>query len=174
MQNEEFNQASRMLEGSRSELDDKWLTFWMDKQLFGVAIAVVEQIVSMQPITEVPEYPSYAKGIINLRGYIIPLIDLRLRLGKPEAEYNDHTCIIIANVKESQLGFIVDGVDEVTDIPQSLITPPPKMGEDKANRYLTGIARIADDDGTEKLVLCLDAAKVLQEQELSSLSAAWN
>lgn len=169
MQNEQIKQASKMLEEIRRELDDKWLTFWMNKQLFGVGIAIVEQIVSMQPITEVPEYPAYAKGIINLRGNIIPLIDLRLRLGKPEAEYDDHTCIIIANVKSSQLGFIVDGVDSVTDIPQASITPPPKLGEDTANRYLTGVARIACDDGAEKLVLCLDATKVLHEHELSSL-----
>lgn len=174
MNNEEMNQVVQMLGESRSELDDKWLTFWMDKQMFGVSIAIVEMIVSMMPITEVPEYPSYAKGIINLRGSIIPLIDLRLRLGKPEAEYNDHTCIIIINMEDSQLGFVVDGVDAVTDIPQSAITPPPRMGEDTTNRYLTGVARLACEDGTEKLVLCLNATKVLQEDELSNLKAAGN
>lgn len=174
MKNEEMDQVMQMLEESRSELDDKWLTFWMDRQMFGVSIAIVEMIVSMMPITEVPEYPPYAKGIINLRGSIIPLIDLRLRLGKAEAEYNDHTCIIIINLEDSQLGFVVDAVDAVTDIPQSVITPPPKMGEDTTNRYLTGVARLVSDDGSEKLVLCLNAAKILKEDELSGLRATGN
>ncbi|MDO5602050.1 MAG: chemotaxis protein CheW [Oscillospiraceae bacterium] len=149
----------------------KWLTFWLDKQLFGVPIDGVEQIVSMQPITVVPEYPAYAKGIINLRGTIIPLIDFRLRLGKPETEYNDHTCIIINNVENSQLGFIVDEVDAVIDIPQADIAPPPQMGGDKANRYLTGVARISDDYGTEKMVLCLNAAEVLKQEEFGRLQS---
>lgn len=170
MQDGQINQTADMLEDDRSELEGKWLTFWMDKQLFGVSIANVEQIVSMQPITEVPDYPAYAKGIINLRGSIIPVVDLRLRLGKQEMTYDDHTCIIINNVKDSQLGFIVDEVDAVIDIPPSNIAPPPQMGEDVTNRYLTGVARISGDDGAEKIVLCLDATKVLREDELSSLS----
>lgn len=116
MQDEQINQAAQMLEDSRSEMEGKWLTFWLDRQLFGVSIANVEQIVSMQPITEIPEYPVYAKGIISLRGNIIPLIDLRLRLGKQEAEYNDHTCIIIISTKSGQFGFIVDEVDAVSSI----------------------------------------------------------
>ena len=172
MQDMQMDQSAWMLEDSRSEMEDKWLTFWMDNQLFGVSIAAVEQIVSMQPITEVPEYPSYAKGIINLRGNIIPLIDLRLRLGKREAPYDDHTCIIINRVEERQLGFIVDEVDAVTTISQADIAPPPRMGEDTANRYLTGVARISHDDGTERIVLCLNAARILREDELEDLSAA--
>lgn len=169
MQDEQIMQTAQMLENSRREMEDKWLTFWMDRQLFGVSIASVEQIVSMQPITVVPDYPAYAKGIINLRGNIIPLIDLRLRLGKQEIEYNDHTCIIINSVEDSQLGFIVDEVDAVTSIPQSDVAPPPQMGEDTTNRYLTGVARIAHDDGTEKIVLCLNAARVLREDEFNDL-----
>lgn len=172
MQGEQMNQATQMLEENKSEIEGKWLTFWMDRQLFGVTIANVDQIVSMQAITEVPEYPHYAKGIINLRGSIIPLVDLRLRLGKPEMEYNDHTCIIIISVGNGQLGFIVDEVDAVTAIPQQAISPPPKMGGDATSRYLTGVARISHDDGTEKIVLCLDAAKVLLEDEFISLSTA--
>lgn len=172
MQNEQVFQAVQMLEESKSQMEGKWLTFWMDKQLFGVSIANVEQIVSMQPITEVPEYPAYAKGVINLRGSIIPLIDLRLRLGKQEMEYNYHTCIIINRVCQEQLGFIVDEVDAVMDIPDEAVSPPPKMGEDSVNRYLTGIARVAGDDGGEMLVLCLDAAKVLDPDQLQVLGIA--
>ena len=156
---------------SNPDLDFKWLTFWLDGQLFGSSIAHVEQIVSMMPITEVPEYPHYAKGIINIRGSIIPLIDLRLRLGKEEAEYTEHTCIIICRVEENQVGFIADSVDAVITIPPEAISVPPKMGEDSTNRYLVGVARIPVDDGEgEKLVLCLDTTKVLLRTEIEDLT----
>ncbi|MEG0650505.1 MAG: chemotaxis protein CheW, partial [Oscillospiraceae bacterium] len=110
-----------------SEMDGKYLTFWTDKQLFGVPIAHVVQIVGMQNITEVPEFPYYAKGIINLRGSIIPLIDARLRLGKAEAEYNERTCVIVTSINEHFVGFIVDEVDAVVTIADDLIVPPPRL-----------------------------------------------
>lgn len=157
------------VEETNPDLEVKWLTFWLDGQLYGSSIVHVEQIVSMMPITEVPEYPRYAKGIINIRGSIIPLIDLRLRLGKEEAEYTEHTCIIICRIEESPIGFIADSVDAVMTIPPEAISAPPKMGDDNSSRYLTGVARIAGDGGQEKLVLCLDTTKVLLRGELDEL-----
>lgn len=152
------------------DLDGKWLTFWLDNQLYGSSIVHVEQIVSMMPITEVPEYPHYAKGIINIRGEIVPLIDLRLRLGKKETEYTDHTCIIICRLQEHPIGFIADAVDAVRVIDPGMISEPPHMGEESVNRYLTGIARIPSDDGSpETLVLCLDTTKVLLRDEVDEL-----
>ena len=165
---DDFNVS--MEQQNNPDLEVKWLTFWLDGQLYGSSIALVEQIVSMMPITEVPEYPPYAKGIINIRGSIVPLIDLRLRLGKEEAEYTDHTCIIICRLEDSPIGFIADSVDAVLTIAPEQITTPPKMGEDGANRYITGIARIpSDDGGAETLVLCLDTTKVLLRNELDEL-----
>ena len=153
------------------ELAGKWLTFWLDGQLYSSSIVHVEQILSMVPITEVPEYPHYAKGVINIRGAIIPLIDLRLRLGKAEAEYTEHTCIIICRVGEDQIGFIADSVDAVLTIAPEQISAPPQMTEDTASRYLVGIARVPAEDGTgEKLVLCLDTTKVLLRDELDELN----
>lgn len=153
------------------DMEGKWLTFWLDGQLFGSSIVHVEQIVSMMPITEVPEYPHYAKGVINIRGSIIPLIDLRLRLGKEEAAYTDHTCIIICRIGEDQIGFIADSVDAVMNIAPEQISAPPQMGEDATNRYLTGIARIPAEGGAaEKLVLCLDTTRVLLRDELKELN----
>lgn len=170
-----ISQVEQMLEDSKSESEMKWLTFWMDKQLFGLSISYVERIVSMLPITEMPEYPAYAKGIINLRGNIIPLVDLRLRLGRAGVEYDGHTCIIVINVDNSQLGFIVDEVDAVLDIPKERITPPPQMGQDAANRYLIGVARIFQEAGvSEKMVLCLDATKVLRQEEYDCLQSKHN
>lgn len=157
----------------RDDLLDKYLTFWSDTQLFGIPIAEVVQIVSMQHITEIPEYPSYAKGIINLRGSIIPLVDVRLRLGKPETEYNERTCIIVTNVQGNDFGFIVDEVDEVTTIPPELISIPPQMGGEAAasNRYLTGIARLPAGEGQpDKIVLAIATKKLLGEQEFEALA----
>ena len=161
--------AAENVMDENKDLLEKWLTFWLDGQLYGSAIVHVEQIVSMMPITEVPEYPPYAKGVINIRGAIVPLIDLRLRIGKAEAEYTDQTCIIICRIDDNPIGFIADAVDAVMTITPEMISSPPKMGEDGSARYLIGIARIAAEDG-EKLVLCLDTTKVLLDNELDLLA----
>lgn len=168
--NSKLESLTMVLEESQDDIAQKWLTFWLQEQLFGVAIAHVEQIVSMQPITAVPEYPPYVKGIINQRGAMIPVIDLRMRLGKPEVDYTDHTCIIINNVDDELVGFIVDEVDAVIDIPAEHIAPPPKMGADSANRYLTGIARVTNDHQQEMVILCLNAAKILFKDALQALT----
>ena len=169
MTNESITAANAAL-NSGSDLEGKWLTFWLDGQLYSLSILNVEQIVSMQPITEMPEYPAYAKGIINLRGNIIPLIDLRLRLGKKEAEYNDHTCVIINKVQGSMIGFIVDEVDAVVDITADIVSKPPRM-DDRSESYLIGVARLPDN-GKEKIVLCLDGTRVLKNDELDMLISA--
>lgn len=144
----------------KSELEKKYLTFWTDKELFGIPITDVVQIISMQDITELPDFPAYAKGVINLRGEIVPVIDMRIRFGKPEIEYNESTCIIVTNIDDTYMGFIVDTVDEVTDIEDDKISPPPKVSKDITNRYLTGIGQTGD-----KVVLLVDTAKILTENE---------
>ena len=98
------------------ELQNEYLSFWADRQLFAVPIREVRKIIRMQKIVEVPDYPPYARGIINLRGDIIPIIDVRMRLGKPEIPYNDRTCIIIIDVGGHQYGIVVDQVSEVMEI----------------------------------------------------------
>lgn len=157
-----------------SELNDQYLTFHLEKQLYGVSINYVEQIISMQPVTEVPEYPPYAKGIVSLRGSIIPIIDLRMRLGRTETVYTERTCIVIITLGEYQLGCIVDEVDAVVHIADSQIEPPPRMKEaSTSNRYLTGIARLPSEDGIgEKIVLCLDLTKILLQDEFDALANA--
>ncbi|QAT51344.1 purine-binding chemotaxis protein CheW [Caproiciproducens sp. NJN-50] len=142
----------------------KYLTFWTDGELFGLPISDVVQIISMQGITPLPDFPDYAKGVINLRGNIIPVIDIRVRFGKPEAEYNENTCIIVTSIEDSYMGFIVDAVDEVTDLDEDSISPPPKVSKDITNRYLTGIGQIE-----EKVILLLDVAKILSENELTEV-----
>lgn len=148
-----------------SEMEGKYLSFWTDRQLFAVPIADVVQIVGMQEITELPETPYYVKGIMNLRGSIIPIIDVRLRLGKPEKEYDERTCIIVTSIYDTAMGFIVDAVDEVSSIDPDQISPPPQMSADQASSFLTGVAKRA-----EHVVLLISALKLLGKEEATKLS----
>lgn len=152
------------------DLMERWLTFWLDGQRYAISVAHVEGIVRMLPITSVPEYPPYAKGVIDLRGTVIPVLDLRLRFGKREAEYTDATCIINCRVEENNIGLIVDEVDAVISITPDMISTPPRMEADPAKRYLTGIARVSGDaDSGDKIILCLDATHILQTNEIREL-----
>lgn len=147
-----------------SEMAGKYLTFWIDKQLFGVPIKDVVQIVGMQEITEIPEFPAYAKGIIDLRGSVIPLIDVRLRFGIADMDYNERTCIIVTSIYGKEIGFIVDEVDEVANIDEQQISPPPQLSGGGQSAYLTGIGR---QEG--KVVLLVDAAKMLDDDVVENL-----
>lgn len=143
----------------------KYLTFLIDDNLFAVPISDVVSILGMQngkiEITSVPEFPSYAKGVINVRGAIIPVIDVRLRLRKPKKEYGSSTCIIIVTVNEQQVGFIVDSVSEVTDVPYNMISAPPQgFVKDDVNSYLIGVAE--QDD---KVILIIDSEKIVYEKD---------
>ncbi|MEG2087455.1 MAG: chemotaxis protein CheW [Angelakisella sp.] len=157
--------SQKVVSTDSSEMDGKYLTFWIDKQLFGVPIAYVVQIVGMQKITEVPEFPSYAKGIINLRGAITPLIDARLRLGKEEIDYNERTCVIVTDISDSSIGFIVDEVDAVMVIDNDLVSPPPRL-EGSGEGYITGIGKLEN-----KVVLIIDTQKLIGVGELNVLTS---
>ena len=156
-------------DGQAGDTEGKYLTFLTAGQLFGVPISDVVQIVGMQRITEIPDYPAYARGVINLRGAIIPVIDVRMRLGRAQAEYSERTCVIVSSIGGRFFGFIVDEVDEVTDLDEDKISPPPKMAGDSANPYLTGIAQ-----SDKKVILLINAAKILGEEELDLLAQGAN
>lgn len=152
-----------------TDMDGKYLTFVTDHQLFGVPIADVVQIVGMQDITVIPEFPSYAKGVINLRGSIIPLIDVRLRFGKPEIGYDERTCIIVTLIHDVSVGFIVDEVDSVTNIDSGSVSPPPRIASESVGTYISGVAR-----HDNKVVLLLNASKLLSEETVGILNNAEN
>lgn len=134
------------------EMAGKHLTFWTEKQLYAMPIAQIVQIIGVPTITEVAEFPHYAKGIIHFRDSVIPVIDMRLRLNKEEVPYDSHTCIIVSNINEKMVGFIVDSVNEVADIDNDEISPPPKLNDGYGDSsYLTGVAKHND-----KVILMLD------------------
>lgn len=153
-------------EATESETEEqKYLTFWTDGELFGIPISDVVQIISMQEITPLPDFPDYAKGVINLRGIIIPVIDMRIRLRKAEAGYTDNTCIVVTSIQDTYIGFIVDTVDEVVDIEDENISAAPKVSKEVTNRYLTGIGQVND-----KVVLLLDLSRILNENEFRQVA----
>ncbi|MGN0620575.1 MAG: chemotaxis protein CheW [Porcipelethomonas sp.] len=154
-------------ESEQNEIDEsleKYLTFLIDKQFYAFHINDVREIIEMQDITPVPEFPDYAKGIINLRGTLIPVIDVRLRFCKNEMDYNERTCIIILNLKEIEVGFIVDTVDEVLDIGKECITAVPKLSDLSTRRFIDGVGNTP-----KKIVMILNAQKMLNDEEIQSL-----
>lgn len=153
--------TSKATEKSITNTAGKYFTFWTGGQLLGIPIEIVVQIVGLQEITPMPELPNYAKGVINLRGVIIPVIDMRLRLGQEEQEYNDRTCIIVTNIQGIYVGFIIDEVDSVIDISDDQFAAPPKLT--KKNGYVTSIAKL-----DEKVALIVSAQKLLGENELKA------
>lgn len=142
---------------------DKFLTFSLGSEMYGIEIRYVTEIIGIQAITEVPELPEYVRGIMNLRGKIIPVMDVRLRFRKPFREYGDRTCVIVVDVRELSVGMVVDSVSEVLSIPSSEIVPPPETGK-AANRYVQGIGRC----GTA-VTLLLDCDKLLNDEDADRL-----
>ncbi|HEY9062558.1 MAG TPA: chemotaxis protein CheW [Pseudobacteroides sp.] len=132
----------------------KYLTFALGGDEYGIEIRHVTEIIGLQVITEVPEFTGYLKGIINLRGKIIPVIDVRLRFRKEEKDYNDRTCTIVIQVKGISVGLIVDNVAEVLSISQENIVPPPNLSSDYQNKFIKGIGKI---DSSVKLILDCDS-----------------
>lgn len=143
----------------------KYLTFPLGKEVYGIEIRHVTEIIGIQPITEVPEMPAYVKGIINLRGKIIPVMDVRLRFKKEPKDYNDRTCVIVVDIQNTSIGLIVDGVSEVTNIPDEEIVPPPQLNSEIQNRFISGIGKVGND-----VKLLLDCEKLLSDDEVAVLS----
>ncbi|MBB3109814.1 purine-binding chemotaxis protein CheW [Paenibacillus phyllosphaerae] len=144
----------------------KYLTFKLVNESYGIEIKYVIEIIGLQPVTIVPELPDYMQGIINLRGKIIPVMDVRLRFKKPFREYNDRTCVIVIEIEDITIGLIVDSVSEVLAIPESEIVSPTELGQSHRNKYIKGIGKSGDE-----VKLILDCAKLLQEQDVTNLTA---
>lgn len=139
---------------------DKYLTFTLGEELYGIDIRAVIEIIGIMPITKVPEVPAYVQGIINLRGKIIPVVDMRLRFGQEYSPYSDRTCVIIISVNDVLIGLIIDGVSEVLTIPENSIVPPPEL-KSVRNRYVKNIGKLSE----EKVVLLLDWKKLFSTED---------
>ncbi|HLG29661.1 MAG TPA: chemotaxis protein CheW [Candidatus Brocadiales bacterium] len=139
----------------------KYLTFVLCGEEYGVEVLKVREINGLMDITTVPQMPNYMKGVINLRGKVIPVIDLRLKFGLPEAEYTKETCIIVVDVKNALVGIVVDTVSEVVDVNAEDVEPAPRMGQHVNTGFILGLAKIKG-----KVKILLDIDKVLHVDEL--------
>lgn len=146
---------------------DKFLTFKIADEEYGIPIQHIIEIVNIQRITEVPDMPDFVKGVINLRGQVIPVMDVRIRFHLSPKEYDDRTCVIVTQVNDVTIGLVVDTVREVVNIPESNITPAPKFTNKAAGRYIMGMGKIE-----EAVKILLDVTKLLYEEELEMLASA--
>ena len=151
-----------------SDKGGKYLSFSLAGEEYGISILKIKEIIGMMPITVVPQTPSFVKGVINLRGKVIPIIDLRTRFGMPVAEYTDRTCIIVVEIEGTGttifIGIVVDSVSEVLNIRAENIEPAPKFGTDIETGYILGMAKM---EGGVKILLDID--KVLGVDEIAGL-----
>lgn len=143
----------------------RFLTFALGKEIYGIEIKHVTEIIGIQAITELPELPEYIKGIINLRGKIIPVMDVRLRFKKEPRDYNDRTCIIVVDIQDLSIGLIVDSVAEVLSIGEQDIVEPPQMNKGFNRKYIKSIGKVGSE-----VKLLLDCEKLLTENELEDLN----
>ncbi len=148
----------------------KYLVFQLGREEFGIRVLKVREIMGVQDITAVPQTPAHVKGVINLRGKVIPVVDLRLKFGLPEQEYTQRTCIIVVQVQAGGtpvlMGIVVDGVAEVLNLAETDIEDTPDFGQGVATPYLLGMAKIK---GKVKILLEID--QVLTSQELHGLES---
>lgn len=145
---------------------DKYLTFRIGREDYGIAIVNVTEIIGIQSITEIPEMPVYIKGVINLRGKVIPIMDVRTRFKLEPREYDERTCIIVVEIDATSVGLVVDRVNEVADIPEDQVEPPPKSKREGGS-YIQGIGKI-----DKEVKILLDINKILYEEELETLGEA--
>lgn len=152
---------SKMSTGTSSQ----YLTFKLDGELFAIEISSVREVLDYRDVTKIPEMPRYVRGVINLRGEVVPVADLRLRFGMPETARTVDTCIVIVEVKMGehrvQIGALADSVAEVLSLDSSEIVPPPRMGARIDSRLVRGMGRREDE-----LVIILDLDKAFCEADL--------
>ena len=143
---------------------ERYLTFYLGDEQYGIAIDKIKEIIAMMNVTSVPKTPPFMRGVINLRGSIIPVVDTRLRFNMDYREEDMHTTIIIIEVEKVNIGFIVDRVEEVASIDPSNLSEPPKFGNNIDTDFICSMAQIGDS-----VVMILDVLKLFEADELVSL-----
>ena len=154
-----------------TEREGKYLTFSLNNEEYGIGILKIKEIIGMMPITTVPQTPEFVKGVINLRGKVIPVVDLRLRFGMDTIDYTERTCIIVVEIEGESgtvmIGIVVDAVSEVLNIKGEDIEETPTFGTKLNTEYILGMAKM---EGGVKILLDID--RVLSAEEVSALEKA--
>lgn len=154
-------------DGSDLSLGGKYVTFYLENEEYGLPILAVREIIGMVLITPVPQTPSYVRGVINLRGTVIPVIDLRMRFGMKQADSSRENCIIVVRAHGNDTGIVVDRMSEVVNIDSDDIQNPPAMSGDQGTDFILGIGR-----STERVKLLLDIDQVVSHNDLSAAQSA--
>jgi purine-binding chemotaxis protein CheW len=154
-----------------SDKEGKYLTFSLANEEYGIGILKIKEIIGMMPITTVPRTPEFVKGVINLRGKVIPVIDLRLRFKMEPMDYTDRTCIIVVEIESQSgtvlIGAVVDSVSEVLNVGGDDIEETPSFGKKLDTEYILGMAKM---EGGVKILLDID--QVLNNEEIAALEKA--
>ena len=148
------------------ESADEYLTFALGEEEYGVEILKVQEIRGYDAVTRVPDAPEYIKGVINLRGTIVPVIDLRLKLRLREARYDSLTVMIVLNVEDRVVGIVVDGVSDVVPLSQEQIRPTPEFGAAVDTRFISAIGTL-----DERMLILLDIETLLDSADLGNAPA---
>ncbi len=164
----ELNKLNESIEQMTLENEDTlknmYLTFRLGKEDYGIEIRYVTEIVGMQKITEVPDMPVFVKGVVNLRGQVIPVLDMRLRFNMESRDYDERTCIIVVNIGGSQVGLVVDTVNEVRNIDDDQISPPPKTAGADSAQYIQGMGKVG-----EEVIILLEGQRLLRDADVAAL-----
>ena len=153
-----------VMEQEQSTRAGKYLTFALADEEYGLEILKVREIISMSEITSIPKTPEYVKGVVNLRGKVIPVIDLRLKFTMDEIPYTDETCTIVVNVNEVEMGIIVDHVSEVLDIASGDIEDAPEFGASVNIDFILGMGKAEG-----RVTILLDISKVISAGDIAAL-----
>ena len=155
-----------MEEESEDTQANKYLFFRISKESYGIGIRHIIEIIELQAISTVPDMPAYVRGVINLRGKVIPIVDLRLRFDMDERDYDDRTCIIVTEIDSILIGFIVDTVEEVMEILENAIEPPPRFKSASGReRYISGMGKVGDS-----VKILIDVEKIVRDEEIKAIA----
>ncbi len=169
-----MQESSGTIEKSSSNithLGGKYLTFSLSNEEYGIGILKIKEIIGMMPVTSVPQTPDFVKGVVNLRGKVIPVMDLRLKFSMKSADYTERTCIIVVEIEGKKgnilIGLVVDSVSEVLNISQNDIEKTPSFGANLDTKYIQGMAKM---EGGVKILLDID--RILSTSEITVLDKA--
>ena len=156
---------TKKVTGPAEAMEGKYLTFTLEKEEFGIGILTVKEIIGMMAITPIPRTPDWVLGVINLRGKVIPVVDLRLKFSMQSRPFDERTCIVVVEMGSGKsmlsIGLVVDAVNEVVNIKQDDVEQPPRFGTDTDTQYILGMAKSGD-----RVKILLDINMVLSGDEL--------
>ena len=159
--------TEKVVEGPSAQTKSgKYLTFVLAEEFYGLEILKVREIIGLMPITAVPRMPNFMKGVINLRGKVIPVIDLRLKFEMPEADHTEETCIIVVRVGEVEIGVLVDRVSEVLNIGGADIEDAPSFGTQVNTDFILGMGKAGN-----RVTILLDIARVLTQGDVAEMAS---